>query len=185
VKLRRSGWLAASLLTLPLSAVGGCASPVLVEEAGGLRHTRHGYWIDAPPSAMPRWERVEVKGAEIAYRRDGPVWMTLSSRCEIPLTRPRILARHLRIGIPAHTLREETAVRSHGMRGWQQVFDASEDGVIVRVKTVTLVLGGCALDAMLSARDGAGYDAAQPGFDAWWRSLRPLDPPPEPPGTPT
>ncbi len=171
---RRSRWLATALCVTSLASSPGCASPPLVSEAGGFRHLRHGYRIGAPPESSPPWERVEVKHAALAYRRPGPVWMTLSSRCKIPLTRPDVLARHLRIDIPPHTLREAGPVESHGLAGWQQVFDASDGGAVVRMKTVTLLIGRCALDAVLSARDGAGFESALSDFDAWWRTLTPL-----------
>lgn len=60
----------------------------------------------------------------------------------------------------------------HGaLAGWQQVFDATDGDVLVRLKTVTFVVDGCAIDWLLSARDGRGFEAAEADFDAWWRTL--------------
>jgi hypothetical protein len=157
---------------LAVSALWGCAAAPLVAIDGGFRHAQHGYRIGLPPSASAPWERVEVEGSDLAYRRPGPIWMTLSSRCHVPISRPQILARHLRLGIPEHTVRQSGAVEANGLSGWQQVFDATPDDTLVRIKTVTFVANDCAFDAVLSARDEAGFEEAEPAFDAWWSTLR-------------
>jgi hypothetical protein len=54
-----------------------------------------------------------------------------------------------------------------------QTFDTLHDGTPVRVKTVSLVAGGCSFDWMLAS--AGGFAAAEPAFDAWWQSLA-LDP---------
>lgn len=172
----RAGLLGAAL------TLWACAGP-LSEVDGDFTHTRHGYRIGSPPAATPPWRRVSFDGAVLAYRRPGPIWMTLSSRCRLPLTEPRILARHLRIGLPEHTLRLAEAVETRGLRGWQQIFDTREKDEIVRVKSVTFVVKRCALDWLLSARGGEGFERAEVDFDAWWRTLRVL-PDTEPGGAP-
>lgn len=168
-------WRASARATsalLAVSALWGCAAAPLVAIDGGFRHAQHGYRIGLPPSASPPWERARVEGSDLAYRHPGPVWMTLSSRCHVPISRPQILARHLRIGIPEHIVREAGPVEANGLPGWQQSFDATQDGTLVRIKTVTFVANDCAFDAVLSAREGEGFEAAEPAFDVWWSTLR-------------
>jgi hypothetical protein len=153
-------------------AFSSCAAGPLLETENGFVHRRHGYRIGAPPGTGVTWERIEVEGSALAYRRVGPVRMTLSSRCKAPLTRAEVLARHLRIGIGDHTLREGGAVAVGGLSGWAQIFDVLEHDALVRVKTVTLIAGPCVLDWVLTARDGHGFEAAKGDFDAWWHTLR-------------
>jgi hypothetical protein len=97
--------------------------------------------------------------------------MTFSSRCGGPLASPEYLARHLRIGIPAYVIREAGPVKLDAATGWQQTFDADASGGAVRVKTVTFAANGCALDWVLIAREASAFEAAEPGFDAWWATL--------------
>ena len=97
--------------------------------------------------------------------------MTFSSRCGEPITRPALLARHLRIGIPANVVREAGPLELGPLAGWQQVFDADAQRGAVRVKTVTFVANDCALDWVLLARDAEDFERAQGDFDAWWRTL--------------
>ena len=157
---------------IALLALWSCASGPLVETERGFRHARHDYRVGLPPSAEPPWRRVRVEGSILAYGRPGPIRMTLSSRCGLPLTTPEVLARHLRIGIPAHTVREQGPVTAGDLSGWQQVFDVEGNGAVVRVKTVTFVVEPCVLDWTLSARGGRGFEAAERDFDAWWHTLR-------------
>lgn len=98
--------------------------------------------------------------------------MSLQVRCKVPLTRPQILARHLRIGLPEHTLRQSYPTEASGHPGWAQVFDVGSRGSVVRVKTVTLVASGCAFDWVLSVPAGEDFEAAARDFDAWWSTLR-------------
>jgi hypothetical protein len=83
------------------------------------------------------------------------------------------MARHLLLGIPRYIVRQNGPVEAGGVPGWSQVFDAAQDAVVIRVKTVTATTRRCALDFILSAR--AGFDAAEMSFDAWWGSLA-IDP---------
>lgn len=165
--------------------VWACHSPPLVESDDGFRHARQGWSISAPAradvdavSGAPGagWARVSVPGSLLAYRQrgsGGAVWMTLSSRCRVSLAEPRLLARHLRIGIPEHTVRDAAPVSVGGASGWEQRFDAREGGAVVRLKTVTAVVEGCALDWVLSVGGERDFEAAQRDFDAWWQSFRP------------
>jgi hypothetical protein len=169
VRRARASWAGVAIAGL---AIWSCAAGPFVETDAGFVHRRHGYRVSAPPQRDLPWRRVSVDGSDLAYERAGPVRMTLSSRCRVPLTRADVLARHLLIGVPHHTLRDAGAVSFDGLSGWQQVFDAVQDGALVRVKTVTLVSEGCVIDWVLSAREGRGFEAAEGDFEAWWHSLR-------------
>lgn len=168
----RASWIGATIAVL---AFFSCAAGPFVEREGGFTHRRHGYRVGAPPAASGTWQRVAVDGSALAYHRAGPVRMTLASRCKTPITSPRALARHLRIGIERYTMRHEGKVEAGGLFGWEQVFDVLEGGALVQVKTVTFVVEPCILDFVLTARDGHGFESALADFDAWWQSLRPAE----------
>ena len=162
---------------LALPALWGCASPnPLTAFDGCYRNLRHGYRLGVPADSS--WQRDEVEGSLLAFRhRSGAARMTFSSRCGEPLTRPALLARHLRIGIPANVVREAGPVELGALAGWQQVFDVDAPNGAVRMKTVTFPVSGCALDWALIAREADGFEAAEGDFDAWWHTLG-VDPAP-------
>jgi hypothetical protein len=164
-------------VALAVPALWGCAASPLQPVEGGFGDSKHGYRIGVPPKAEPRWRRLEVEGSLLAFERPGPIRMTFSSRCGVPLTRPQLLARHLRIGIPAHVVRAEGPVGLGGLEGWQQVFDADAERGAVRVKTVTITGNGCAFDWVLIAREASDFEPAERDFDAWWQTFA-LDPAP-------
>jgi len=164
----RATW--AGVLLVP--ALWSCtAKSPLVPIDGGFRNPRHGYTLGVPPAGDPPWQREQIEGSLLAFHRDGSVRMSFSSRCGEPLTRPELLARHLRIGIPDHVVREAGPVEAGGLTGWQQVFDADAKNGAVRVKTVTFAANGCALDWVLIAREASGFEQAEGDFDAWWQTL--------------
>jgi hypothetical protein len=169
------------LLAVP--ALWGCAAGPLVAIDGGFRNAAHGYRLGVPPPAEPPWQPVSVEGSLLAYWRPGPIRMTFSSRCGVPLSRPEILARHLRIGVPAHVVREAGPVTLDALAGWQQVFDTDGERGVVRIETVTFVANDCALDWALSAREGRGFEQAERDFEAWWQTLH-IEPAPGAPPTP-
>jgi hypothetical protein len=154
------GWLAAAL---------GCAGPFAVTDAG-YRHRQHDYAIAAPDGSGPAWERVEVEGATLAFRRAGPDTISLVSRCGQPVAAPQIMARHLVIGVPDRTEVASGPIQVAGRSGWVQRFDVTHGGLVVRVKTISLVADGCSFDWMLAS--SGGFEAAESAFDAWWQSLR-------------
>jgi hypothetical protein len=161
-RLRRPAALGIALLTLP-----GCAHD-LVAVDGGWRSTRDGYRIGAPGAG---WERFELDGAALAFREGGARSMSLQARCRRPVAEPGILARHLVIGIPEHTLRQAGPTQVAGRSGWTQTFDARLEGRTARVKTVTLVAAGCAYDFVLVA--SRGFEVGERDFDAWIASFSP------------
>ena len=153
-------------------ALWACAGSPLDPIDGGWRNARHGYWIGNPPASDPPWEPEEVEGSLLSFQRPGAaIRMTFSSRCGVPLPAPQFLARHLRIGIPANVVRESGPVQIGALAGWQQVFDADAEHGAVRVKTVTVVANGCALDWVLIGREAGGFEDAVHDFDAWWGTL--------------
>jgi len=164
-RARRARAIWADVLLAPVLWV--CAHSPLEPLDGGYHNARHGYWIGNPPAADPPWQREEVAGSLLSFRGSGAARMTFSSRCGEPLPRTELLARHLRIGIPASVVRQAGPVANGALEGWQQVFDADA----VHVKTVTFSANGCALDWVLVARDAREFENALPDLDAWWRTL--------------
>ncbi len=156
----------------PLRALAGvllllaCAGDLVAVE-GGFRHRRHGYAFREP--GVP-WRRIDLNEAVIAYRRPGPATMSLQTRSGGPLAEPSVLARHLRIGQPAYTLRQAGPVAIGARQAWTQTLDAGSAGAVVRVKTVTLVVESCTLDWILVAGDA--FEDAEPDFDAWVASTQ-------------
>lgn len=96
--------------------------------------------------------------------------MSLQSRCSGPVADPAVMARHLRIGLPDHTLRQAGPIGVAGRSGWTQTLDTRDPSGVVRVKTVTLVVEGCTLDWVLVAT--RGFEEAERDFDAWIASVR-------------
>jgi hypothetical protein len=157
--------LAAAVLGLLL--VLGCASSPLVIDGGRLVHLRHGFSVGVPE--RPPWEPISVDAAVAAFRSGGSARMSLQSGCGRSVAAPRIMARHLVIGLPERTLRQSGPVSVDDWPGWFQVFDTLHEGAAVRIKTVTLVVERCTFDWILSAR--GDFETAEPSFDAWWRSF--------------
>ena len=145
-----------------------------VDGTGRLRHTGLGYEIGPPPSGTPGWTRVAVQGATLSYQRRADELMSMRVSCERPQAAPRILARHLRIGVGRYVLRAEGPLEYAGLAGWQQTFDVSGGrGDTVRVQSITLVDGRCTVDFILS--DSRGFDGLVEPFENWWRSYQPID----------
>ncbi|MGI9590903.1 MAG: hypothetical protein ACR2P8_06015 [Myxococcota bacterium] len=156
--------LARGIPALLLSA--GCATPSLSVTEQGFSHRRHDYTIGRAPAG---WERVDVDGAAIAYRRAHNT-MSLQSRCGKPVAKPQLMARHLVIRLPDRTVVSAGPVPVAGRSGWAQVFDTAEHEVSVRVKTVTLVAQDCTFDWVLAST--ADFEAAESEFDAWRESFQ-------------
>ena len=96
--------------------------------------------------------------------------MSLHASCDRRLAEPRIMARHLRIGIGRHVVRSEGPVTHRGLAGWQATFDVGDERGAVRVRTVTLIDGGCVIDFVFS---GGGEGTAERDFDRWWQGYEP------------
>ena len=163
-------WVA--LLGAALIAAG-CASNPMSRVEGGYRHGRHDYTIAKPGGPGEAWQRVSVEGAALAFRRPGPESMSLQSHCGRPVAEPFFMARHLTIGLPERTLVAAGPTLVAGRDAWTQTFDTVQEGISVRVKTVTLVAAGCSFDWILAT--AGAFEPAEQAFDAWWGSFR-LDP---------
>jgi hypothetical protein len=154
-----------------------CAGDLAAIE-GGFEHRRHGYTIGFAPEDGGAWRRVPVDDAVLSFRRVGTsAWMSLQSRCGVPLAPPQILARHLRVGVETAAVRSSVPIELDGWPGWSQVFDARDAEGEVRVKTVTVVARRCIVDWVLVARQR--FSEVEPLFDAWWGTFRLV---PEPAG---
>jgi hypothetical protein len=137
-------------------------------ENGVWHGTRAGFRI-AEPAAVggpdSAWERFDLEGAALAFRRGKLETMSLQARCGRPVTSPVLLARQLVIGIPERTLRQAGPVVVAGQSGWTQTLDVRFENRTARLKTVTLVAGGCAYDLMLVAN--GEFEPVERVFDAW------------------
>ncbi len=187
---RRSS-LGPGLALVPLTALlgalpglAGCAGDAVVRNHDGGRagfvHRELGYRIDAPAGPGGPWRRIDLEGADLAFRGgdgEGPVSFSLLSRCRDPWpdVEPAILARHLLIGSPRRELLAAGPGEVAGRPAWIQVLRTTgEGGRPAAFKSVTARLGDCVFDWILVA-SGEG---AMPGgelersFDAWWESFR-------------
>ena len=165
-RIERGSSLGCVLLGLVLTL--GCAGD-LVAVDGGFRHRRHGYTLRVPEGSEPPWQRVEIEGAAIAFRRPGPQTISVQSSCGRSLTDPAILSRHLVIGVDRQVLEQAGPTVVDGRNAWTQTFDTPEG---VRIKTVTAVARDCVIDWILAARRGPGFEDAERAFDAWWSAFR-------------
>jgi hypothetical protein len=165
---RRGLGRAAAVSALAVALHGpACASPAVVEEGAGFAHPARGWRIDAPG---PAWARASVDGAELAFRGPEGAWMSLASRCGIVRTEPRVLVRHLAIGLPERSLVREGELRVDGRRGWSQTWRTRAGGTEREVEALSVVAGDCVYDFVRVAPPGAA-GAAQ-AFERWCGSFR-------------
>jgi hypothetical protein len=156
----------AALLAVALQGAA-CASPGVVAAGGGFAHPARGWRIDAPGAG---WTRASVEGAELAFRGPGGAWMSLASRCGIARAEPRVLVRHLAIGIPGRTLVREGELSVDGRPGWSQTWRARVGEAERELEAASVVADGCVHDFVLVAPPGAA-DAARE-FERWRASFR-------------
>lgn len=161
-----STWRRAALALL-LCGPAACAQPMRLE-SDRYRLEGQGLSLAAPGGAL--WQRVELEGADLAFRDDGNATLGFAVVCGRPQTRPELMSRHLMIGLGSRHVIAAGAAVWQGREVWQQYFDASAQGSALRGKTVTLLAAGCSLDWVLLSRPEifAGHEAL---FDAWWQSL--------------
>jgi len=165
--------IANCVVGVALLLTAGCSSVALIPWGDGFRHAEHGFAIAGPPKRDPAWHRIDVKGADLAYQRQGDELMSMRASCGQPTAQAKILARHLRIGLGRHVVRDEGVVVHRGLEGWRQTFDIGAEGGAVRVASVTLVDGPCTIDFLFSARDS--FDRVFADFDAWWQGYEPAN----------
>lgn len=150
----------------------GCASAITAVE-GGYRNRALDFRIAAPAGPGPAWERVDVDEAALSFERGAPGRrdsLSLLSRCGRPVARAELMARHLVIGLEERHVLVAGPVGVAGRSGWTQTFDTVRQGVPVRIKTLTLVVGDCTFDWILAA--AGPFSPAEAAFDAWWASFR-------------
>lgn len=142
-------------------------------ESVGFRHRKIGYTIAVPEwGDVPAWERRKVKGTDLAFRdpRDGGrSVMSLLSRCRRTAASPQVLARHLTIGLSESELERSGPLALKGRPGWSQTFLTLREGVLVHVKTVTVVSLPCVFDWILVMPRPFG--PIESVFDRWWTSF--------------
>jgi hypothetical protein len=147
----------------------GCAGPVARSD-GGWRHRKHDYAIADPGGPGPAWQRFEVEGADLAFRRPGPDTLSLLSRCGRPVAGAQLMARHLVMGERERRLVAAQPIEVAGRSGWLQSFEVEREGKPVRVETLTLVVGDCTFDWVLAS--AGDFASAESAFRDWWGSFR-------------
>ena len=131
---------------------------------GRFVHRSRGYTIDAPPGD---WRTISIPGADLAWASPGGERMSFGSRCNVPLARAEVLARHLRFAMGPHRVIESRAADALEGDAWLQVLEIDS----LRLRTVTLVASPCVYDWSLAARREA--PEVEDAFDRWWQSFRP------------
>lgn len=170
------GWLAwrGVALTLAVGLLSACAGPVVAvsgEERRSYQHRDLGYRIEHPGPAVKdgAWRRKKVEGADLVFVGPDGAVMSLLHQCRETAASVELLARNLLIGLEDRVVRHSVPLEHAGDPGWSLVFDAQQDGVPVRVKTVTLRNGTCVYDWILVA-PGA-FRGPEQIFDHWWASF--------------
>jgi hypothetical protein len=156
------GWL------LVILQAPACSSDLVFED-GRYQPVRRHYSIAKPGGEGSAWRRVRVEGAEIAFQGPDRATMSLIEHCGRPLAKPRILARQLLIGLEGRALTDEGPLASDPTQGWVQWLDATAEGEVLRLKTVTRVIGPCSYDWILIVSDG--LERQEPVFDEWMESF--------------
>jgi len=154
-----------------LCALLACAGPLRRTPDGRFHHDRHHYTIAAPPTVSGvTWKRVDVDGADLAFRGSDTSLLTVMSECRpVGEARASLLARQLLIGIDERQRVESHPVALHGDPGWMQVFRTLDGRREVEVRSVTIRGGRCVFDMLWVGPPGApGADA----FDGWWSSFQ-------------
>jgi len=169
--------------------ISGCSASLMTPDDGRLRHRELGYRIDLPGDPeSASWERVDVEGADVAWALQegaaaahGGTQISLSSSCRKTAAKAAVLARQLALGTQQGEQFASEPVALGATEGWSHTFEAVEEGVALRVKTVTLMSGGCVYDWVLVTPASDAFVRTEPVFDAWWRSFEPpRAPAPEP-----
>jgi len=162
-----------------LACLAGCRPPLMVVDGGQLRQRELGYRIDPPGDpAEGRWRRIDVDGADVAWTlesdaeaRASAINISLSSTCRKTAAKAAVLSRQLALGTAQGKRLASEPVTLGPAEGWSQSFETREEGVALRVKTVTLLSGGCVYDWVLVTPASDVFQRIEPGFDAWWRSF--------------
>ncbi|HXK26176.1 MAG TPA: hypothetical protein VMS55_26170 [Myxococcota bacterium] len=145
-----------------------CASD-LVLVSGRYVQRKDGLSFAEPEPGTPPWQRVEIDDTLAAWERPGGARITVQAECHRKPPSPQVQARSLLIGVERKELRQSGPVAVGPWPGWSQEFDVGEPERPLHLKTVTLVAQDCTVDFLLLAGDD--FEAALPGFDAWWKSF--------------
>lgn len=147
-----------------------CASD-WVAASGRLRHPEWTVSLADAAALGPGWERIEVEGAELAYRGPDGAVMSYLRECGSARERsPRLEARQLLLGLEARDVREEGALELAGAPAWRQRVAARDEDRAAYLTTVTRVAGACREDFVLATPEPS--EAAAAVFGRWWRSYR-------------
>ena len=149
---------------LLLALAVACTAAKFERRDGRFVHRGRGFAIDIPNG---NWRTISLRGADLALRGPAGQRMSFTSRCNVPIARAEVLARHLRFAIGSHRLIDSGAAEGLAGDAWLQVLEADS----LRLKTVTLVESPCVYDWSLAAR--REFEDAEVVFDRWWRSFRP------------
>jgi len=178
--VQRLGWLCAiAWFGAAALLLGGCAAKGPVARGAVFESPKLGYRIDRPGAALGTegladsgWRQISVEGADLAFQRSegaGTVTMTLQSDCRESEAPAEIRARNLLIGVGPRKIYRSGPMALGRDQGWSQTFDIDAEGIPLRVKTVTLVSGGCTFDWVLVS-PGPLRDVEE-SFDSWWSSF--------------
>jgi hypothetical protein len=170
----RVATLAAALVGALLSVA--CASDLELVNGRYLQR-RYGLSFAEPEPGTPAWRRVDIDDTLAAWERPGGARMTVQAECRRKPPSPQVQARSLVIGVEKKELRQSGPVSVGPWPGWSQEFEVGEPQRPLHLKTVTLVTQDCTVDFLLMAGDD--YEAAVPGFDAWWQSFEKSETPAE------
>jgi hypothetical protein len=122
------------------------------------------------------WHRVEVQGANLAFRDEAhEASILVNSRCasddrDAPLTS---LTEHLIIGTTDRAIASEETIPFDGREARHSVLRAKLDGVPMTYDIFVLKKDGCVFDLVFVAPP-ARADAGMPGFDRFVRGFHTL-----------
>jgi hypothetical protein len=142
----------------------GCVAPRFLQEGPLLRYEAGEFAV--PDLSRSGWERVEVEGADVAFRHPSEGTIAVHSTCG--LSEPLSLkwrSRELYLGVDAER-RSQRPLEVNGLPAWEIV--ASVDGVWIR--TILIWTGSCLVDLALARRESAEESEAFEGFVAGFRS---------------
>ena len=163
-------WVGLVLWVL-LVAPGCAGGPVKRIDDGRFENRKLDYAIEAPRFESDDWRRIGLDGADLAWYADDGRSMSLASSCKKTKAGPYMLARRLLTGVPRDAVISAYPVAHRGDSGWAQIVETGVGRDAVRVKTVTIVNGGCVFDWVLVTPANDRFEEAARVFDAWWPSF--------------
>ena len=173
---RRAATRVAWIALLVMAVAPACAGDIVRYEHAGRERIwlrERGYSIDRPQRARGAdWRERALGDADLAFEGPDGAALSLQSSCRKRRASPQMLARHLTLGSSGASLLGSGPVELRGDSGWAQTFETREHDVLVRVKTVSLVGGGCVFDWVLVTPDPSTFAELEAILDAWWQSFR-------------